>query len=49
MIFLQNFLELHTHIKNKTEVKLDLANYATKSGLKTQHVWIHLNLLKQLI
>ena len=41
------FRELHTNINSKIEkIKFDLSNYATKSELKTQQVWIYRSLLK---
>ena len=42
------FQDTYTRIKKKTKVKLDLSNYATKCGLKTQQVVIH-QILKSLI
>ena len=43
------FLQPYNYSKNKLKVELDLANYATKSNLKTQQVLIHPNLLNRLI
>ena len=43
-----SYFSPYSYNKNKTEVELDLPNYATKSDLKTQQVSIHHNLLKKM-
>ena len=43
------FPEPHSRSKNKIEVELGLANYATKCDLKMLQVLTHLNLLEILI
>ena len=43
------FPEPYSCNENKITVELDWSNYATKSDLKAQKVWIHQTLLKRLI
>ena len=48
LLYKNELFSRYSHSK-KMEVKLDLSNYATKSSLKTQQVYIHRNLLKKII
>ena len=43
------FLQPYTLSKNKVKAELDLPNYATKSDLKTQQMFLHQIFLKILI
>ena len=48
LLYKNELFSRYSHSK-KMEVKLELSNYATKSSLKTQQVYIHRNLLKKII
>ena len=48
IVIKMSYFSPYSYSKNKTEVELDLPNYATKSDLKTQQMSIHHNLLKKM-